>query len=406
MKHALTSAPSPRTLTARAAHETPRAAASPTAPTPTRALTLVRTLWRATLAAAATFGLALAALPARAGLGLTELPARDEDGPVTVFYPTAAPDQTWDLKRLRLSVARDAAPEPGNGRLVVVSHGSGGSPWVHADLARALVEAGYTVAVPRHAGDNFIDDRAPGPESWDRRPAEAGRAIDAVAADARFGPRLQTDRVGVFGMSAGGHTALTLAGGEWSPALFARRCAEHLAEDFNACVGLVTGLTGGPMDGTKLWLARTVIDLTFGGDDRLRRHADPRVAAVVAAVPHAASFRMESLAAPRVPLALATASGDVWLHPRFHSDAVLGVCTPCEHIAAPASAGHGAYLSPLPTGFSGLEGRLLNDPAGFDRTAMGSVTAGIVRFFDQHLHGGAAAAPGTPPSAMDVAASR
>lgn len=348
-------------------------------------LAKVQASLRRRILAATAGALMLLGTPALAGLGLTELPARGEDGPVTVFYPTAATEQSLDLRRLRLSVARDAEPALGNGRLIVVSHGSGGSPWVHADLARALTEAGYTVAVPRHAGDNHHDDRTPGPESWERRPAEASRAIDAVAADARFGPRLRLDRVGAFGMSAGGHTALTLAGGEWSPALFARHCAQHLADDFPACVGLATGLTGGPMDGPKLWLARTVLDLAFGGDGRLRRHADPRVAAVVAAVPHAASFRRESLATPRVPLALATAAGDVWLHPRFHGDAVLAVCTPCEPLAAPAAAGHGAYLSPLPTGFTGQEGRLLNDPAGFDRRAMAGVNAGIRRFFDRHL---------------------
>lgn len=406
MKHPLTSTPSPRPLTASPTRQASRAPASAPAPSPAPALAVARTLRRAALTVAAAFGLAWAAPPARAGLGLTELPARGDDGPVTVFYPTDAPDQPWDVKRLRLGVARDAAPAPGNGRLVVVSHGSGGSPWVHGDLARALVGAGYTVAVPRHAGDNFVDDRTPGPESWDRRPAEASRAIDAVAADARFGARLQTDRVGVFGMSAGGHTALTLAGGEWSPALFAQHCERHLPDDFNACVGLATGLTGGAFDGTKLWLARTILGATFGSDTRLRRRADPRVAAVVAAVPHAASFRMESLAAPKVPLAVATASGDEWLHPRFHSDAVLAACLPCERIAAPASAGHGAYLSPLPTGFSGLEGRLLNDPAGFDRSAMAAVNAGIVRFFDRHLRGGAAASPGTPAAVTEVATSR
>ncbi len=332
--------------------------------------------------------------PAQAALGVTELPARADDGPITVFYPTDAPEQRWAPGgRMTLNVARDAAPAPGNGRLVIVSHGSGGSPWVHADLARALTEAGYVVAVPRHAGDNYLDDGTPGPESWERRPAEASRAIDTVAADPRFAAHLKLERVGVYGMSAGGHTALTMAGGRWSPSLFAEHCARHLADDFNACVGLATGLDGGWLDGVKVWLARSILELRFGSDGRLRTHSDPRIAAVVAAVPHAASFEPASLAYPRVPLALASARADTWLHPRFHSDAVLQVCAHCEHLSAAAQAGHGAYLSPMPTGFTGLAGRLLNDPPDFDRTTMAAMNARITAFFGRHL-GGAIAQPG------------
>jgi len=325
----------------------------------------------------AALGLVLATcLPsARAALAVTELPPRGDDGPVTVFYATAAAEQPFELGggRMRLSLARDAAPQPGHGRLVVVSHGSGGSPWVHAELARALVSAGYTVAVPRHRGDNHLDDGEPGPVSWEQRPGEVSRAIDAVAADARFGPRLQLDRVGVYGMSAGGHTALTLAGGQWSPARFVAHCERHLAEDFNACVGLFTALDGGWLDGAKLWLARTALGLRFGSDTQPRGHEDPRIAAVVAAV----------------PLALATAAGDIWLHPRFHSSAVLAACTGCEQWAAPEPAGHGAYLAPLPSGMSGLAGRLLNDPPGFDRAAMAALDQRAVAFFNRHLRTGA-----------------
>lgn len=100
---------------------------------------------------------------------------------------------------------------PGNGRLVVISHGSGGSAWVYVDLASTLVADGFIVALPEHSGDNYKDKSGVGPEIW-RRPAEVSRAIDAVARGARFAPLLRLDKVGMYGMSAGGHTALTLAG--------------------------------------------------------------------------------------------------------------------------------------------------------------------------------------------------
>ncbi len=317
-------------------------------------------------------------------LGQTTLPAVGEDGPVTVYYPSRVPEQNVRHGPMALRLAVDAAPERGNGRLVVISHGSGGSPWVHADLARALVNAGYVVALPEHHADNWRDDSRPGPDSWTLRPAEVSRAIDAVGGQPRFAALLRLDQVGVYGMSAGGHTALSLAGGRWSPAGFARHCAAHLTEDFPACVGLITRLTGGPLDGFKQWLALRIIHARFD-DERLRQHTDPRIVAVVAAVPAAADFELASLAAPRVPLGLVLAGQDRWLAPRFHGGAVRDACPSCEVIADMPDAGHGAMLSPLPPGIGGLAGELLNDPPGFDRSHLPEVDRRIAGYFVRHL---------------------
>ncbi|CAN5879483.1 hypothetical protein BH11PSE8_BH11PSE8_27750 [soil metagenome] len=324
-----------------------------------------------------------------ATLGQTTLPPGGQDGAVTVYYPASATELPVRRGRMTLNLAIDVAPQPGNGRLVVISHGSGGSPWVHADLARALVDVGYVVAMPEHRADNYRDDSKPGPESWALRPAEVSRAIDAIGRDARFAPLLQLDRVGVYGMSAGGHTALTLAGGRWSPAGFARHCAAHIAEDFPACVGLLTHLTGGPFDGLKQRVAVSIIQSRFG-DDRPREFQDPRIVAVVAAVPAAADFEMASLATPRVPLGLVLAERDRWLAPRFHGGAVRSACHSCEVIADMPEAGHGAMLSPLPPGIRGIEGDLLNDPPGFDRSRMPEVDRKIAAFFVRHVPAAAA----------------
>jgi predicted dienelactone hydrolase len=327
---------------------------------------------------------ALAWGAAHASVGLSELPPSGDDGPVTLYYPSSDPAQPIRRGFATLDVAPQGAPARGNGRLVVISHGSGGAPWVHADLARTLVDAGFVVAVPSHFRDNFKDDSEAGPQSWTRRPTEVSHAIDAVARDARFAPLLQLDRVGVYGMSAGGHTALTMAGGRWSPAAFRRHCEAHLEEDFQACVGLATRLTGGALDGLKKRVALAVHRWRFD-DETMREHVDPRVAAVVAGVPAAADFDMASLATPRVPLGLVTAGKDRWLAPRFHSDRVLAACTSCERIADLPGAGHGALLSPLPPGLAGLVGDMLNDPPGFDRSVMKDVDRRITGFFVRHL---------------------
>ncbi len=73
-----------------------------------------------------------------------------------------------------------------------------------------------------------------------------------------FAPLLKLDKAGLFGGSAGGHTALTFAGGHWSPAQYRRHCEAHIAEDFSSCVGFTTRLRGNLLDGIKKSVALAV----------------------------------------------------------------------------------------------------------------------------------------------------
>ena len=331
--------------------------------------------------------LALAAASTQAAVGLTELPGTKGDGPVTVYYPSSAGEQPLQRGPFTFNMAWQGTPVRGNGRLVVISHGSGGAPWVHADLARALVEAGFTVALPEHKGDHYRDFSEPGPASWKLRPAEVSRAIDAMAADPRFGPLLTLDRVGMFGGSAGGHTALSMAGGRWSPAAFSRHCQAHIADDFSSCVGYITRLRGNLFDGLKKTVALGVIRQRFD-DETWYTHNDPRVAAVIAAVPFAADFDMASLAVPRVPLGLVTAGKDINQVPRFHSTAVRTACTACETVADFPDAAHGVMISPAPPPekISAIAQEINGDPPGFDRpAAVATMNRNVTAFFRKHL---------------------
>jgi len=323
-------------------------------------------------------------LAAQASVGFTQIAGQSPDGPVTVFYPSSGESRTMTRGPFELPVAQNGDPVHGNGRLVVVSHGSGGSPWVYYDLASTLVQEGFVVALPEHYRDNYKDPSKPGPESWKRRPREVSHAIDVVSGDPRFAGLLATDKVGVYGMSAGGHTVLSFAGGRWSPSLFKAHCDAHLAEDFPACVGLATRLDGGALDGVKMTLARWVIDWRFS-DAAWYTYSDPRVAAVIAGVPFAADFDPDSLASPRIPLAIVSARKDRFLRPEFHSDAVLRDCHGCERLLDFANGGHGALLSPFPTDVKGPAADLLNDPPGFDRAESLAVNAKIAAFFRRYL---------------------
>jgi hypothetical protein len=54
-------------------------------------------------------------------------------------------------------------------------------------------------------------------------------------------------------------------------------------------------------------------------------------------------------------------------------------------VADVPNGGHGAFLSPLPPGLTGLLGEMLNDPPGFDRSTTADVDRKITAFFGRHL---------------------
>lgn len=319
-------------------------------------------------------------------MGFKQLP-QPGGGQITVFYPSSDPETSVVQGPFRLSWASDGTPLKGNGRLIVISHGSGGSPWVHVDLARALVEHGFIVALPQHYGDNYLDPSEPGPVSWRKRPQEVSTAIDTIAGNAHLAANLSLDAVGVFGGSAGGHTALSLAGGLWSDQRFKEHCDKYIAQDFSSCVGFITLLRGNMFDGLKVWFAKQIIATRFR-DGEFQHYVDPRIKAAVAMVPFAADFLPESLANPKIALGLVIADKDVNQIPRFHVERILDACTTrCEILMRLSDAGHGAMLSPMPPLEPGsIAHKLLSDPPSFDREAVvPELNRRIADFFIRNL---------------------
>lgn len=317
-------------------------------------------------------------------MGMTVLSVPGQSGSVTVFYPSNSP--AIDVKRgpFTLQLVPNDKLAPGSRRLVVFSHGSGGSPWPMTDLARSFVDAGYIVAMPEHEGDNYRDQHLQGPASWKLRPQEVSRAIDALQQDSRFASWIDFDQVGVYGTSVGGLTALVLAGGQWSPANFKRYCLAHMADDFAACVGLTVQLRGNWLDAIKLTVAGWVHRLRFG-DETLFGHQDPRVKAVLASVPTAVAFELSTLAKPVLATGLIAAGRDQWLSPSAHVRAVQAACARCTMVLDLPEAGHGSLLSPWPAELAGSLTPLLVDPPGFNRAELPDLYKKMVAFFNAKL---------------------
>ena len=287
--------------------------------------------------------------------------------PITLIYPTAAEAQPFTQGAFTVQVASNAASAPapstaasGKRSLIVLSHGSAGSALPDHALAATLARAGFVVAQPEHRGDNWQDFSRAGPESWKTRPQEVSEAIDAVAQDPVLAPLVDTRRVGVHGMSAGGVTGLTLAGAQWRMLNLIQHCAQHLDEDIGFCLN---GLAQHPLQQTlrkgQFAMGRMSTESSapasfktlHGGHSPASNpdpRRDPRVVAVSLAAPVAAIFTADSLSRIRIPVGLTTAGDDGVLLPRFHSQHVLKHCTSCSVLSDHPTAGHFDWLAPWP----------------------------------------------------------
>ncbi len=291
--------------------------------------------------------------------------------PITVVYPTVSAARTLTQGPFVLQVASNAPPLPmasGKRRLIVLSHGTAGSAWPDHALATTLAHAGFAVAQPEHRGDNWQDFSRAGPQSWQTRPQDVSDTIDAVAHDPVLGPLVDTRRVGVHGMSAGGVSGLALAGAQWRMLDLTQHCAQHMDEDIGFCLNGLAGQAVQQMlrkeqfamarmltEGTAPAFLKTLHGGKTAGPSQYTKtepqadpRPDPRVAAVSLLVPVGAIFTPESLARIRIPVGLTVAEADQVLVPRFHSQHVLQHCRGCRVLSHHAGAGHFDWLAPWP----------------------------------------------------------
>lgn len=162
------------------------------------------------------------------GFELIQIP--DADGHLFsagVWYPTQAQPRPTLLSIILMNVAR-GAPISGDALpLVVISHGNGGGPASHADLALALANAGYVVVAPMHSGDNYADQSAVGSVTWlSGRTKELHATIDFMLKNWKGHDLIDPERIGAYGFSAGGFTVLTAVGAQPDLRIIANHCAE------------------------------------------------------------------------------------------------------------------------------------------------------------------------------------
>jgi predicted dienelactone hydrolase len=328
--------------------------------------TILRRILRGALLALALSGFAATNARAQAPVGALSFNVEDLPGeppiPVQVWYPASASGVNENGE----PAGDPVQPLPGRRSLIMLSHGSGGTPLNQRDLILYLAAAGSIVAGPLHPYDNATDHSGPGTDlQLIGRPRHIARSIDALLAHPLLGPLIDPARIGIIGYSAGGYTALVVIGGEPNFALGPEHCA-RTQRDRMFCG----------------WMRR-------GGIQRLRPDwtitHDPRVrAAVLLAPAYGVFFDKRGLANVKAAVRMYRAEADeVVRHPYNEDQLRRALPRPPEYAVVPG--GHFVFVSPCRRPSPAM---LCRDPAGVDRVAIHHrMNAEIRDFFDRTLKG-------------------
>jgi predicted dienelactone hydrolase len=255
--------------------------------------------------------------------------------------------------------------------LIVISHGTGGSAASHYDTALGLADAGFVVVAPTHFGDNYKEQNYSfTPRNFTERPRQVSRVIDFMLKTWSGRDNIDPTRIGMFGHSAGGTTALIELGGEPDLNRAVKFCHEH-AEFWGCMQAKQSAGASAAWSGLK---------------DPHWPH-DPRVkAAAIAAPALGYAFSKHDLAAVTAPIQLWRAENDEIAPNQWDADIVKEDLPkpPDDHLVA--KAGHFDFLAPCNDALAKVAPEICSSAEGFDRTAFHQeFNKALVEFFKSKL---------------------
>jgi predicted dienelactone hydrolase len=283
---------------------------------------------------------------------------------IGIWYPSQGIASPVSMGPTTMTVAFNA---PVNGKalpMIVMSHGTGGSYLGHFDTAMALADAGFVVVAMTHTGDNYAD-QSRSVDIMDR-PRQVSRVIDHMLSNWDGRAAIDPQRVGMFGFSSGGFTALASIGGIPDFTKIAPMCRQH------------------PGDFACQLLSKSDSPVSAPATHAV---ADARIkAAVVAAPALGFTFSPDGLKGVKVPVQLWRAENDLVVpHPRY-AEAVRLALPEAPEYHVVANAGHYDFLAPCSASLASIAAAICTSAAGFDRAAFHvGFDSEVVKFFEKTL---------------------
>jgi len=299
----------------------------------------------------------LSALTAAADVGFQRVTVPDSDEQpreVGIWYPTDTAATPQLLGPYRQTVAPGGTVAGRQLPLVVILHGVQGSFANHYHTALALADAGFVVAAVTQGDDIRLVER----------PRHVGRVLDYMLTDWPAHERLSPTRVGIYGFSVGGLTALVTIGGTPDLGRIPAYCAQF---PDRVCALLKERNTDTSVPASA-WVH------------------DPRIkAAVVAAPTLAFTFAPPALAPITAPIQLWRAGSDlITPHPRAAEAIYTVLPTRPQYIVVP-NASHFVFVA-CSAELTQRAPAICRDAPDFDRQAFHhDLNRAIVGFFKAQL---------------------
>jgi predicted dienelactone hydrolase len=289
-----------------------------------------------------------------AAVGFQQLTVPDPEGkPLAVgtWYPSRGPIADLPVGQFRQAVVLDGPVLGSKLPLVLISHGTGGGLASHYDTALALANAGFVVAAVTHTGDNYADQSYAGNRvDLTDRSRQIRRVLDFLLKEWSQHQQVDATKIGIFGFSLGGFTALVEAGGTPDLTLMAQLCSSKPGAPECSFIQQRKGDQLKPSTTPPVWIH------------------DPHIKAAVIAAPAASYlFAAGGLRQVRIPVQLWRAENDEQAPNAWNSDIVAqGIPQLAEEHTVPR-AGHFVFLAPCSEVLASQAPQICGDAPGVDR---------------------------------------
>jgi predicted dienelactone hydrolase len=223
----------------------------------------------------------------------------------------------------------------------------------HYDTALALASGGFIVVAVTHTGDNYLDQSYAGThKNLIDRPRQIERVIDFVLSSWPYHQQIDSHRIGIFGFSLGGFTALVEIGGTPDLSRTVLLCDQRPNAPECQFIRQRRGDQLIPLGTTPHWFR------------------DSRVKAVVVVAPALGFlFGPGSLQRARVRVQLWEASADTQAPVKWNAEVVRKELPMVSERYVMGKGDHFIFLAPCSDALTQSAPQICRDVDGFDRVA-------------------------------------